>query len=33
MKSCVKMFREADVNVIQGPSVIYREPSKDDGLK
>jgi len=33
VKSCVKIFKEADFNVIQGTSVIYREPSKDYGLK
>ena len=33
VKSCVKIFEEADFDVIRGPSVIYREPFRDDGLK
>jgi biotin synthase len=33
VKSCIKMLKEADFDVIRGPSVIYREPFKDNGLK
>jgi biotin synthase len=25
VKSCMEMFKEADFNILQGPSVIYRE--------
>jgi biotin synthase len=32
-KSCIAMFKEADFDVLQGPSVIYREPLKNDSLK
>jgi hypothetical protein len=33
VKSCIRMFKRADFDVIRGPSVIYREPFKDNGLK
>ena len=33
VKSCVRIFKEVDFELIQGPSVIYKESFKDDGIK